>query len=287
MLSYFPGPAMNRLLVATLFLSAIFADISCGAQLRSKASKDLQQKSIQIGDRKREYLVYLPKKSTEPAPIMFGFHGHGGTADHAARTFHLEKHWPEAIVVYIQGIPTPGMLTDPQGKRNGWQSAPGTHEDRDLKFFDAVLEELKKTHQVDESRIYSTGHSNGGAFTYLLWATRPQVFAAFAPSASAAGKVRNQLSPKPVMHLAGEKDILVKYRWQEVAMAGLRKLNKCEAEGQKWSEYGILYPSKMGTPVITYIHPGTHKYPSHGPEAIVKFFKEHKLTPASNAASPK
>ena len=74
--------------------------------------------------------------------------------------------------------------------------------------------------KVDEKRIYSTGHSNGGAFTYLLWAERGDVFAAMAPSAAVRRKF-DRLKPKPVMHLAGEKDALVKYQWQELMMPGL------------------------------------------------------------------
>ena len=81
----------------------------------------------------------------------------------------------------MQGLPTPGQLTDPEGKRNGWQKTVGDQKDRDLKFFDAVLTKLKADYKVDESRIYSMGHSNGGGFTYLLWAARGDQFAAFAP----------------------------------------------------------------------------------------------------------
>ena len=49
-----------------------------------------------------------------------------------------------------------------------------------------MLTTLKKDYRVDEKRIYATGHSNGGGFTYLLWAARGDVFAAVAPCAAAA-----------------------------------------------------------------------------------------------------
>ena len=32
--------------------------------------------------------------------------------------------------------------------------------------------------KIDEKRVYATGHSNGGGFTYLLWTCRPDAFAA-------------------------------------------------------------------------------------------------------------
>ena len=53
----------------------------------------------------------------------------------------------------------------------------GDQGDRDLKFFDEVLSTLKKEYKVDANRVYATGHSNGGAFTYLLWGERGDVFA--------------------------------------------------------------------------------------------------------------
>ncbi|QOV92493.1 prolyl oligopeptidase family serine peptidase [Humisphaera borealis] len=205
---------------------------------------------------------------------MFVFHGHGGSMKNAARQFHIHDLWPEAIAVYLQGLNTPGRLTDPEGKKPGWQSGPGDQGDRDLKLFDTVLKSLKETYKVDESRIYSTGHSNGGGFTYLLWAARGEVFAAMAPSAAAAAKTSNLLKPKPVLHLAGETDPLVKYEWQKAMMDYLRKLNGCAAEGKKEGERLTVYPSATGTPVATYIHPGGHQFTPDSPAVIVKFLKE-------------
>src|SRR5947209_19138424 len=78
----------------------------------------------------REALVFAPAKKTEAkAPLVFDFHGHGGTAKHAARTHHLHETWPEAVVVYMQGLNTPGRLTDPEGKKSGWQAGPGDQKD--------------------------------------------------------------------------------------------------------------------------------------------------------------
>lgn len=238
----------------------------------------LERIEIEVADLTRRFLLYVPKDQAQPAPVVFAFHGHGGNAIAAARSFRFQKHWPDAIIVYMQGIPTPGPLTDPEGKRNGWQHGAGDQGDRDLKFFDAVLNYLKDRYKVDELRIYSTGHSNGGGFTYLLWQARGDLFAAMAPSASAARYVRN-LKPKPVMHLAGEKDTLVKYEWQAVMMQALRKTNQCEETGSAWAEFATEYTSAIGTPVVTYIHPGTHQYPAEAPPLIVKFFKEHTRPP--------
>jgi len=227
----------------------------------------------------REALVYAPPQArTNPAPVVFAFHGHGGSMNNAARTFGYHTRWPEAIVVYMQGLKTPGRLVDPEGRQPGWQAATGDQGDRDLKFFDAVLASLQKDYQVDAKRIYATGHSNGGGFTYLLWAERGDRLAAVAPSAAIAGLGLPRLKPKPVLHVAGRDDNLVKFAWQELTMEALRKLNQC-AEGQPWEGETncTLYPSKLGAPVVTFIHAGTHQFPANAPAIIIKFFKQHSL----------
>lgn len=221
----------------------------------------------------REALVCAPEGAcTNAAPVVFAFHGHGGSMHGAARSFPFHEIWPEAITVYMQGLPTPGRLTDPEGKRAGWQPVAGTLGDRDLKFFDAVLETLRTEYKVDEKRVFATGHSNGGGFTYVLWSARPHVFAAFAPCAAAALKV-GLLKPKPALHVAGENDGLVKFAWQRATLDAVRALNGCAAEGRPWGERGTLYPSASGTPLVTLIHPGGHELPKGAAEQIARFFQ--------------
>lgn len=264
-------PFPKTLMFASLLF--LWSNIAC-AQRPFLRRSSLEDVTIEVGDRSREYLIHVPDDLSQKVPLVFGFHGHGGSARQASRSFHLEEEWPEAIVVYMQGIPTPGRLTDPDGKRNGWQHGAGAEEDRDLKFFDAVLKQIKEKYPVDDQRIFSMGHSNGGAFTYLLWAERPDVFAAVAPSAATAGREVRKLKPKRVMHLAGTEDTLVKFAWQELMIQRLFTINHSSTDGNNWCEYGTLYPSKSGHDVLTYIHPGTHKFPEAGPALIVKFFKE-------------
>jgi len=228
----------------------------------------------------REALVYAPPQAHSNAvPVVFVFHGHGGNMRHMARTFPCHTLWPEALVVYMQGLPTPGRLTDPEGKKAGWQSAAGSQGDRDLKFFDAVMETLRTTCKIDGKRVYATGHSNGGGFTYLLWATRAYCFDAFAPCAAVTLQL-SQLTPKPVLHVAGEKDPLVKFVWQQRTLEMLRKINRCGSSGQPWGTNATLYASSVGAPVIALIHPGGHELPPEALPSVVRFFKERASPPA-------
>jgi polyhydroxybutyrate depolymerase len=238
------------------------------------AAGDPQKMEWTVDGVAREGLVYAPTKECPGGPpLVFGFHGHGGSMQQAAKSFGIHDLWPEAVVVYLQGLPTPGQITDPDGKRAGWQKTPGDQGDRDFKFFDVALLALKEKYKVDATRIYCTGHSNGGAFTYLLWANRPDVFAAIAPSACAGARPQKDTKPCPMLHLAGEKDPLVRFEGQMRAVAVLKAYNGCEEQGQEWDKGCTLYPSSKNAPFVLFVHPGGHQYPAEGPALIVKFFK--------------
>ena len=138
-----------------------------------------------------------------------------------------------------------------------------------------MLDSLKKEFKIDPKRIYATGFSNGGRFTYVLWATRPQVFAAYAPCAGPMTIGSHSLKPAPVMIVAGEKDPLVKIATQREQIEKLKKLDDCSEAGTKWENKCERYRSKTGTPVVTLIHSGGHVLPPEAPALIVRFFGEH------------
>jgi polyhydroxybutyrate depolymerase len=263
---------MNRFGMALLF--------GCAVALSARSAEPaLKKVEYAVGDDTREALVRVPAKATqESCPLVFVFHGHGGTMKYAATRMAIHDSWPEAICVYPQGLNTPGKLTDPQGKKSGWQANPGDQNDRDLKFFDEMLKSLRKEYKVDDRRVFVTGHSNGGRFTQLLWAERGDVFAAVAPSGTTASTLTKSLKPKPCLHIAGEKDELVRFAWQQTTMDAIKKLNGCDPEGAPWQKgaepTGTLYSSKNGPPFVALVYPGGHMPPVDTPKRIAAFFKE-------------
>jgi polyhydroxybutyrate depolymerase len=244
-----------------------------------------QVREWQVGGATRQALVYLPHKRPEGgSPLVFAFHGHGGNARSIAAKFRIHELWPEAVVVYPQGLPAPGIY-DPEGKQNGWQKGPGDLNDRDLSFFDAMLETLKSEGLVDAKRVYSTGHSNGGGFTYLLWAARADSLTAVAPSAAGSRNLRS-LKPIPAMHLAGEQDRLVPFNFQKRTMETVRQVNGCADEGKEWAKGCLIYPSDSGTPFVSFIHSGGHQFPEEAAPLIVRFFQENRGAEVRNEKKP-
>ncbi len=246
----------------------------------TRAEDALPLKKWTVDGGTREALVYAPAQALlQPTPVLFVFHGHGGTMNFVATRTPFHQLWPEAIVVYPQGLNTPGQLTDPEGNRPGWQKAVGDQGDRDLKFFDAMLASLRKEYMVDDKHIFVTGHSNGGAFTYLLWAARGDKLAAVAPTAAAALRLIDELKPKPAFIVAGENDPLVKFVWQQNTINAVLAIDQC-GKGEPGATYCTNYPSAINAPVATYIHPGGHQFPAEAAPLIVKFFQDRMLPAA-------
>jgi polyhydroxybutyrate depolymerase len=245
------------------------------------SARDSLELELKVDGIARSALVFpapaLAKESQSKIPLVLCYHGHGGNALQASRSFRMHEAWNDALVVYPQGLPTPGQLIDIEGKRNGWQAGPGDQGDRDLHFFDLLLVELRKRYPVDAKKIFVMGHSNGGGFTYLLWAQRGKDITAVAPCAAAALRIIDQLTPKPCLHLAATNDTLVRYAWQEKMMTAVKQINRCQENGKTWAPDVIRFEAKdqsTGAPLMEYIHQQGHRYPDQATALMVRFFRE-------------
>lgn len=247
--------------------------------LAAKAPEGFVEKTWTLDGVKRTALVRVPAGVSGPLAVVFGWHGHGGRSTHSAGRWGYAEIDTASILVFPQGLPTVSPLVDKEGRMPGWQTSVTSEGGRDIKLFDTILADLKKQHAVDDRRIYSMGHSNGAAFSYLLWQARPEVLAAIG---SVAGSLRGDGKPTtslPVLHVAGEKDPLVKFTWQQATFAAVKRFNGCSAEGKPWAKEGVLeatiYASSKGAPLVTAIHGGGHEYAKGSTELIVRFFKEN------------
>ena len=224
----------------------------------------------QVDGMTREAIVYAPASpAPEGAPLVLSFHGFGDNMRNFQYT-NIHVAWPEAIVVYFQGLERRrGLL--------GWQVEPGADGDRDLRLVDVALRSLREAYSIDDDRIYATGYSNGGMFTYLLWAERPDVFAAYAPVAARLRASVRPRQPKPVLHVAGTRDRVVRFEDQEAAIEVALEVNGVDA-GTSCGAGCTLYGADTAAPVMTWIHGGAHVYPRGTSERIVSFFRERWRT---------
>jgi len=229
-----------------------------------------------VGGISREALVHLPQGSGS-APVIFAFHGHGENAIGFA-VKALEVQWPQALVVYPQGLPG-------NDNKPGWQTSVGEVnpktgiKDQDLKFFDAMLTTFENNYNVNAQQVFAHGWSNGGMFIYnVLWAARGSKFAALCPAASLLSTTSGKITI-PVMHVAGTADPVVGFTSQQKTVQAVRNLDRCSDNGTTWATgangvLGTHYPSSISDPVLFLKYNGGHDYPSNVPPLIVKFFKQ-------------
>jgi polyhydroxybutyrate depolymerase len=245
--------------------------------LSASAAGQSQVEIFTIDGAERQAIVYPTSKQTPGRgnPVVFVFHGHGGTAQNVARRFRIHELWPEAVVAYMQGIPGVIGIRDTEGKQNGWQKSPGELGDRDIKFFDAALDRIQKKYKADPNRIYVLGHSNGGRFVNVLWNLRGEKLSALCSGAGPGGRLIPDAIPRPVFIIGGEKDPLVPFQSQQVSIELTRKRLKTDPSKAKVNGFERTEPGVNGTELVTYVHPGGHEFPIEALPSVIKFFQRH------------
>jgi len=255
----------------------------------------LQKMTWTVSGILREALVHPATGGTGPAPIIFAFHGHGGTdSGYAEKGFEL--NWPEAIVVYPQGLRTKTPV-DSNCHEAGWQGLLGEVNCRngivnqDLKFFDVMLSKLERKYSIDSSLVFVHGWSNGADFIYnVLWAARRNKIAGLAPAGGNMDTIIGK-QPIPVIHTAGTLDERVAFTDQQQDVQAVRNLDKCSTTGTVWATgpsglLGMRYASPLNAPVVFLQYNGPHSFPFTVPALMVKFFKEVAASKKAALAQP-
>jgi len=208
------------------------------------------------------------------------FHGHGGSGPNIERKFDIEGLWPDAIVVYPDGLVGHKGVTDPAGVKSGWQTRLGESGNRDIAFYDAMLGALRSNLPVDGDHVYLMGHSNGSAFVSLLLNQRGSAIAATANMSSQPTARLLDGDPVRSMFMSmGKSDPIVPYANQQRSIPlAEHKLgvdpNDATVNGDLRSEKG---PGNIE--LETYIYAGGHEPPPEVPRLVVEFFQRHSLAP--------
>src|SRR6187402_2104504 len=111
----------------------------------------------------RDYILYVPEMYTPgtAVPLIMNFHGY--TSNNLEQMYYGDFR-PIAdtagfIVVHPMG--TVDLLGNPH-----WNVGWGTSSVDDVGFATALIDSLSAAYTIDPERIYSTGMSNGGFFSY-------------------------------------------------------------------------------------------------------------------------
>ena len=243
-------------------------------ELVLETRKGLLNQGLVYQNQVREYLLYIPESYNERVsmPVMLNFHGFGGTAERHLRNADMRSLSESKgfILIYPQGT----LL----GNYPHWNPSPVGEGNKsstdDLGFIDKLLTTLPEKINIDSSRIYACGYSNGGFLSYSLACNLTNQIAAIG---SVAGTMLtdtyencNAYVPKPMINIHGAKDPIVPYQgstglvsidnvldfWSELNFA--KNLETDFFEGVE----NYIYKDSLGTPLVSHfkIINGSHTW---------------------------
>ena len=123
-------------------------------------------RTIQYQDNNRQFYLYVPStyNHSNETPVMFNFHGGSGTASaHLNYTSDMRNlaENENFILVYPQASP------DLSSNINSWIDKAGSNKN-DIFFIQEIFNNLNSIYNIDDSRVYACGYSEGAIFTYEL-----------------------------------------------------------------------------------------------------------------------
>jgi len=169
------------------------------------------ERTLTVKEQTRSYLLYVPSglDTSQPVPVVFGFHGYGGTGPGFQHVTGLSviADANGFLVVYPEG-----EGSDHSWNAGGCCAGASMAALDDVAFVRQIISDLKTIVYMDLKRIYATGHSNGSMFVYRLACDMSDTFAAIAPVAGPLFySPCKPERPVSVMHVHGLADLAVPY----------------------------------------------------------------------------
>jgi polyhydroxybutyrate depolymerase len=207
---------------AGVMLALLAACAPAGAQtlrerLEARRAAEAGAQAIEVDGLQRAFHVHVPAGLGNAPGAVLVFHGGGGSG---AAMIGQNPTVPAAdaggfVAVFPEGV---------EGHWNDGRLAMAEGVD-DVAFVRALVAWLVEVHGVDPDRVFATGMSNGGMFTYRLACDAPDLVRAIAPVAATMPEaLRDVCSPgrgTPVMMFSGTGDGFMPFEGGKPEQAGL------------------------------------------------------------------
>ena len=146
----------------------------------------------------RSYRVHIPPtyNGNTPTSLVLVLHGGGGRSQTMEKKTEFSEKADEEgfIAVYPNGISRFLLFMRTWNAGHCCGIALEKNID-DVKFIRELIDKLQLQLNIDPSRIYITGHSNGAMMAYRLGAELSDIIAAIAPCAGTIGGKATENSP--------------------------------------------------------------------------------------------
>jgi len=239
------------------------------------ATTGLQNLQIQVAGQTRDYVLFVPTayNAASAMPLIFAWHGLGGTGTMARQYFRIEPAATnQAIFVYPTGL----------ANSSGQTAWTLTQTGIDIQFFDALRADIASKYCVDLTRVYSAGHSYGAMMTNALGCYRGNLLRGIAPVAGMPPFGNPTCTGAVAAWIAhGENDPTVDFTTGGIASRDLwLKLDTCDVAATSTAvdpSPCVAYQScSAGHPVHWCVHQDQHNWPSFAGAGIWAFFNSLK-----------
>jgi poly(3-hydroxybutyrate) depolymerase len=205
-----------------VLIAASFSFAQWGGGGGGKSLNDYKKQSVSG----REIHVYAPSNLAPKSPLLISCHGMDQDPNYQQSNTHWEAVADTAgfVVVYPRG--GTGMST--------WDISG----DKDTKWMTEIIAQMVKDYDIDEKRVYLSGFSMGGMFTYHSMSKIADKIAAFAPTSgtNVMGASKAQ-RPVPIIHPHGTNDDVLQYNQVEGFLKNYRDQFHCPDKAEEQANY--------------------------------------------------
>jgi polyhydroxybutyrate depolymerase len=162
-------------------------------------------KELIVNGTTREYIIYVPENytGTSSLPLLLSFHGLTSNMEFNFNYTNFDQLAEDENFIVVH----------PNGISNTWTVS--ANDDTDINFIVALLNQLEEDYNIESNRIYSTGMSMGGFFSFSLACRLSDRIAAVA---SVTGSMYqpainncSPVKPMPILQIHGTEDGTVQY----------------------------------------------------------------------------
>ena len=189
---------------------------------------------ITMGATTREYLGYVPKNLGLKRPLLISCHGMNQDAPYQKGMLQIESVADTAKFVTVF----------PQGINNSWD----LNGRKDINFILKIIEKMVEQYDIDPGKVYLSGFSMGGMFTYHAMNMIPDRIAAFAPISGYtlnhtgngivnAVTVNANARAIPIIHTHGTSDSVVPFATAQAGLDLWISHNHCNATATVTKNY--------------------------------------------------
>jgi len=180
---------------------------------------------IKVGSTTREIIAYAPKNLPTSPALIIACHGYNQDAPYLQTYAKFEQIADTAkfVVVYANG----------EGK--SWDIS-GT---KDTQFMEVIIDSMHSRYHINKNRVYLTGFSMGGMFTYHCANKLSHKIAAFCPVSGypMSGPAPAASRPVPILHTHGTGDETCSYSPVQSHIDAWVKFNGCNTTPVTISHY--------------------------------------------------